>query len=420
MTSLRTIILAAGKGTRMKSSLPKVLHQVAGKTIIHHVLDVAQAVGSLKTYVVVGHQSAQVQNALPDNVDVVIQEQLAGTADAVRSAAPLLQNYHGDVLILCGDTPLLDKAVLRRLIKKHRSTKAACTLLSCDMDDPMGYGRIIRDHQNNVVAIREQKDATSAERLISEINVGVYCFNAELLFDGLKKIKRNAKKNEFYLTDIIPHLLTHNKRVDVFKTSDQRAALGVNTRVQLAEAEAILRKQINETLMLSGVTIVDPNTTFIDADVTIKPDTVIYPMTVIERGVKIGQACQIGPMARLRQGTVIKNNVIVGNHTEVSRSVLEDGVMMKHMGFLGDARVGKNVNIGAGVITANYDGKNKHQTVIGEKAFIGTDAVLIAPLKIGSKAMIGAGSVVPKNTKVPPGSLLKGVPAKNVKDKKHE
>ncbi len=414
MSEFRAVILAAGKGTRMRSDVPKVLHRVAGKAVLQYVLDVTKNLCSLKTYVVVGHKSEMIKAYVgpSGDVGVAIQKKLLGTADAVRSVEPYLRGYHGQVLILCGDTPLLDQEIIRRLINKHLKTKASCTVLIARIPDPGTYGRIIRDGNGSIVAIREHKDATEEERAINEINVGVYCFRSPLLFETLKRVQLNPKKKEFYLTDVVELLLSRREKVETVVTDDPNVAFGVNTREDLALCESILRKRIAKRLMLSGVTIVDPNTTFIDDDVKIGRDTVIHPFTVIHSGVKIGRECSIGPFARLRPGTAIGNKVEIGNFGEISRSTIGDGTFMKHFGFLGDAKVGSKVNIGAGCVTANYDGKNKNDTRIGAKAFIGSDAVLVAPVEIGPQAVVGAGSVVTKGTKVPKGGLAVGVPAR--------
>ncbi len=412
MNEFRTIILAAGKGTRMKSQLPKVLHKVAGKPVIQYVLDVVRSLRSLKTYVVVGHKSEMVEACVRGQADVAIQKQLLGTADAVRSVSSRLKSYKGHVLILCGDTPLLDRAIIRRLVTTHLRTKSACTVLTAKIPQPGTYGRIIRDDNDAIAAIREYKDATPEEQAINEINVGVYCFRSPLLFETLKKVQLNPKKKEFYLTDIVELLLNHGQKVETVVTDDPNVAFGVNTREDLALCESILRQRTLKRLMLNGVTIVDPRTTFIDDDVTIGQDTTIHPFTVIQSGVRIGQACSIGPFARIRPGSTIGNKAEVGNFGEISRSKIGEGTLMKHFGFLGDTTVGKNANIGAGCVTANYDGKEKNKTLIGDGAFVGSDAVLVAPVSIGSKAVVGAGSVVTRGKKVPARGLAVGVPAR--------
>ncbi|MBL8012738.1 MAG: NTP transferase domain-containing protein [Candidatus Omnitrophica bacterium] len=396
----------------MKSELPKVLHKVAGKPVLQYVLDIAKYLRSLKTYVVVGHKSELVATYVGDRAEVVIQKQLLGTADAVRSVVPQLIGYKGHVIILCGDTPLLDKDIIRRLIRKHLKTKVACTVLTAQIPDAGSYGRIIRDSNNGIAAIREFKDASFEEVGINEINVGVYCFQSQLLTETLKQVKLNPNKKEFYLTDIVELLLSQGHKVETLVTDDPNVAFGVNTREDLALCESILRQRITKRLMLEGVTIVDPKTTFIDDDVKIGRDTVIYPFTVIHGGVKIGSECTIGPFARLRPGTVIGNRVEVGNFGEISRSKIAGGTVMKHFGFIGDAHIGENVNIGAGCVTANYDGVEKSKTLIGDQAFIGSDSILVAPVVVGSGAMVGAGSVVTKGKKIPPGGLAVGVPAR--------
>jgi bifunctional UDP-N-acetylglucosamine pyrophosphorylase/glucosamine-1-phosphate N-acetyltransferase len=273
----------------------------------------------------------------------------------------------------------------------------------------------VRDAQGHFVAIREQKDASGTEDKINEINVGAYCFRAKDLFEVLKKVKANPKKKEFYLTDVIELLLARGKSVATFLTQDQTVAFGINTREDLVQAQAIIRRRILSKHMLSGVTIMDPLTTFIEAGVAIGRDTVIHPMTVIHTDVRIGQNCVIGPMAHLRQGTRISDTVEIGNFAEVSRSSIGSGVFQKHFSFIGDAKVGRGANIGAGVVTANFDGVNKNKTFIGDQAFIGSDAILVAPNKIGARAIVGAGSVVAKGKNVPAGMVAVGVPARVIK-----
>lgn len=411
MRNVRTVILAAGKGTRMKSDVPKVLHEACGKPIVEYVLDAAKAAGSLKTYVVVGYQGDAVKKQLGSGPIIVRQPKLSGTADAVRRVAGHLKNYRGDVLILCGDTPLLNKMVIRELVGKHKNSKAVCTFLTAAVGDPRGYGRIIRDERGKVAAIREDKDALDHERNIAEINVGVYCVQSRALFGALKRIRLNEKKKEFYLTDIIDLFYQDGSRIETVTTEDPVEGLGVNTKEDLAVAERVIREKILKNFMRDGVTIVDPATTYIDADVKIGKDTCIRPFTIIEKDVRIGDRCVIGPFARLRPGVRLGNGVEIGNFTEVSRTKIGNKTLMKHFSFLGDALVGSNVNIGAGTITANFDGARKNQTKIGNGAFIGSDSILIAPVKIGNKAVVGAGSVVTKGKVVPDGGIAVGVPA---------
>ena len=407
--------MAAGRGTRMSSEIPKVLHKVCGKPVLEYVLDIAKNLRSLTTYVVIGHGAQKVKDVLGQGVSFVQQEQLLGTADAVKRCAPYLKNYRGDVLVLCGDTPLLSKGIVAATIRKHRLSKASATVLTATIDNPHGYGRIVRSASGDITAIREQKDASDTEDKIKEINVGVYCFRSKDLFESLKKVKLNSGKKEFYLTDVVELLLAQGKKVSTFTTQDETVAFGINTREDLAQAQAIIRRRILSKHMLSGVTIIDPLTTFIEAGVTIGRDTVIHPMSVIHTDVRIGKNCSIGPMAHIRPGTRISDGVEIGNFAEVSRSFLGRGVLQKHFSFLGDAQVGERVNIGAGVVTANYDGVNKNKTLIGPQAFIGSDAILVAPNKIGARAVIGAGSVVSKGRNIPAGMVAVGVPARVIK-----
>lgn len=421
MNELRTIILAAGKGTRFKSLTAKVLHELAGKPIVHYVLDVAEAVGSLGTYVVVGHKAEQVSLSVKGRAKTVIQAEQLGTGHAVRSCESHFKGISGDVLVMCGDTPLLDKSIVQALVEQHRTEKSACTVLTARLLDPAGYGRIVRSSDGKFEAIREHKDATIAEKKICEINTGVYCFNVSLLFSFIGSIKENPNKKEYYLTDIIELFLTQEKSVGTLVTDDWTANLGINSRVELALAEKIRREKLLKAYMESGVTIIDPATTYIEEDVTIGQDTVIYPCTYIHTGVVVGAHCSLGPFARLRSGTKLGDHVNIGNFTEVSRSLLGDNVNMKHFSFLGDAEVGEGANIGCGTVTANYDGKNKNKTKIGRRAFIGCDTILVAPVEVGDGAMAGAGSVVARNKNIPAGMLAVGMPARVIKKvSKHE
>jgi len=402
----------------MKSQVPKVLHPVCGRPLIQYVLEVAKAVGSLKICAVLGYQHELVRQSLPKGIVSVVQKNLLGTADAVKSAAAFLKGYRGDVLILCGDTPLLTKETVKRLIQKHRTAKAACTFLTAVVDDPTGYGRIIRGKAGAVLAIREHKDATEVERNIGEINVGVYCFGCPELREAIKSVKLNPKKKEFYLTDIIEILVGQGSLVTTVETPSAQEGLGINDREDLAVSAAVLRQRILKNFMVEGVTIVDPQTTYIAADVKIGEDTTIHPFTVIENDVRIGKNCVIGPFARVRPGTKIADEVQVGNFAEVSRTHLGKQTLMKHFSFLGDARVGVKVNIGAGVVTANYDGKNKNVTQIADGAFVGSDSILIAPVKVGKKAITGAGCVVKPGTVIPPQGVIVGVPGRILRRRK--
>ncbi|MDE2028432.1 MAG: bifunctional UDP-N-acetylglucosamine diphosphorylase/glucosamine-1-phosphate N-acetyltransferase GlmU, partial [Candidatus Omnitrophica bacterium] len=362
-----------------------------------------------------GHGAKKVRDHLGKSVTFVEQDRLLGTADAVNRCAPFLRNWRGTVLVLCGDTPLLTKATVAALLKRHQALRASATVLTACIDAPHGYGRIVRGSAGEIAAIREQKNASQLEDQIKEINVGVYCFAAKDLFQVLKKVRKNAVKKEFYLTDVIELLLAEGRKVSTFTAGEATVAFGVNTREDLAQAQAIIRQRILSGHMAAGVTVVDPLTTFIESDVSIGRDTVIHPMTVIHADVRIGKNCSIGPLARLRPGTRISDGAEIGNFAEVSRSTIGKGVFQKHFSFLGDAHVGAGTNIGAGVVTANFDGKNKNKTTIGPKVFVGSDAILVAPNRIGAGAVIGAGSVLPKGRSIPAGKIALGVPARVIK-----
>ncbi|MDD3374570.1 MAG: NTP transferase domain-containing protein [Candidatus Omnitrophica bacterium] len=411
MVQTGSIILAAGKGTRMNSEEPKVLHSVCERAMIDYVVDTAKAASS-KICIVLGHGHELIEKKFGSDIHIALQEKLLGTADAIKSAQSCFKNFKGDILVLCGDVPLLKVASVRKLLVAHQRSKAACTFLSAELKNPKGYGRVIRKNGNNVVAIREDKDATPKEKSICEINTGLYCFKAQDLFDGLKKIAVNKKKNEYYLTDIISVFVKENKDVRVIKLDNPAEGLGINTRKDLAEANRILNKRTLDKLMDQGVTIVDPNTTYIGANVKVGQDTIVYPFAFIENDVVIGKRCKLGPFCHIRPQSRIKDGAQIGNFTEVSRSTVGEQSLMKHFGFLGDTVVGKKVNIGAGVVTANYDGIKKSKTVIGDQAFIGSDSILVAPVKIGKKAMTAAGCVVPKNRNVPNGKTMVGVPGR--------
>lgn len=418
MKPLQTIILAAGRGVRMKSEIPKVLHPVCGKPMLQYMVDVARRLRSLKIYVVLGFKNEVIRQSLSQDLRVVIQKKLLGTADAVRSAEPFLKNLKGDVLILSGDTPLLTIETIRRVIQKHQTSGAACTFLTAVVDRPQGYGRIIRDVAGKVIAVREEKDAALAEKEISEINVGVYCFQTKILFQFLKVIRLNKKKKEFYLTDIIDLLAHKGARIETVVTEDPHEGLGINTREDLSFAESVIRTKILRRFMHRGVTIQDPQTTYIDENVKIGEDTVIRPFTVIESDVRIGRRCWIGPFCHLRPGSRISPGVEIGNFTEVSRTKIGEKSLMKHFGFLGDAKLGRRVNIGAGTVTANFDGKSKNKTAILDDAFIGSDSILVAPVKIGKRAATGAGCVVSRGHHVPDGKVAVGVPARVIARRK--
>ena len=414
MKNIATIILAAGEGTRMKSSLPKVLHSICGKPMAQYLIDNVNSIGMEKIWIIIGHRADLVKERLGPGIKCIIQDELLGTGDAVSRArsAIIKDNKIENILILYGDTPLLSQDIIQKLIEKHIETEASCTLLTAQLKNPTGYGRVIRSSGNKIVKIVEELDASIYEKVIEEINVGVYCFNKRALFYSLEKIQPENKKEEYYLTDTIEVLTKSNMLVESVTTGDTEEFLGVNTRSELAKAESVMRKRILAGIMDSGVTIVDPDNTYIEHGAKIGRDTVIYPYTFIENNVKIGPDCSIGPCARLRTGTVVANNVGIGNFAELVRSSVGENTKIRHQCYIGDTIIGKNVNIGAGTIVANYDGKEKHKTVIEDNAFIGTGTILVAPVKIGKGAVTGAGSVVTKNKNVPAGKTVIGIPAR--------
>jgi bifunctional UDP-N-acetylglucosamine pyrophosphorylase / glucosamine-1-phosphate N-acetyltransferase len=411
MRDMIAVILAAGRGTRMKSAAPKVLHEILGRSVIGYVLDAVKGAGVSETVTVVGYGSDELKKVLGGS-KVAVQKKLLGSGDAVLTAKARLDGYSGDLLIICGDTPLVRSDTIKALIDKHKNSKASLTVLTAEMRNPTGYGRIRRDDNGRIVKIIEELEAGLYEEVIKEINVGTYCCKALELFGALAEVKPNKKKEEVFLTDAVAILHRKGKLIESVMTKDPDEAVGINTRKDLARATDIMKTGIMDELMDSGVTIEDPDSTTIYPGVKIGADTVIHPNTFIESGVRIGRSCHIGPFARLRPGTAIGDSVEVGNFVELNRTHVGDGAKIKHHAYLGDTTVGKNVNVGAGTITANYDGRNKNKTVIEDGAFVGVGAILIAPVRIGSKATVGAGCVVPKNHDVPKDAVVIGVPAR--------
>jgi len=411
LKSTAAVILAAGRGTRMKSDVPKVLQHLQSRPLLSFTLEALKGADIDKKIIVVGYKDEAVKSVFP-NIETVVQDKLLGSGDAVKRTKNLLASFRGDIVVLYGDTPFIRASTIKKLIKKHRSEKASCTLLSAIMPEPAGYGRILRDADKNIVKIIEDADASIYEKVIEEINVGCYCFNREDLFSSLDRLKMNMKKKEYYLTDLIEALRKSGKKVASVLSNDSHEALGINSKIDLAYANKIARERVLELLMLKGVTIVDPGSTFVDKDAKIGKDTVIHPHTVIEGSVVVGKNCQIGPFAKIRKNTCIADSVEIGNFVELVRTKVSSGTKIKHMTYLGDAEVGKNVNIGAGTITANYDGKNKSKTTIEDGSFIGAGSIFIAPVKVGRAAIVGAGSVVTKGKDVPAGKTVTGIPAK--------
>lgn len=439
MENVAAIILAAGKGTRMKSGLVKVLHPVAGTPMIDWPLAAVRDTGADPVVLVVGHQADAVRRRFEGQRDIrcALQEEQLGTGHAVACAIGALSGFSGTVLILCGDTPLLRGDTLTGLLAFHRSKSAAVTVLTACLDNPHGYGRVIRDENGRVAKIVEQKDATPEERAVREINSGIYCMESEFLFANIGSLGNDNAQKEYYLTDLIAMAVRRGSPCLAMTSENSDEIMGVNDRAQLAEAARILRRRINRELMLSGVSLVDPEHTYIDQGVVIGPDSTVHPNCSIAGNTVIGSGCliesgvsirdcrigdnshiksgsalesselfegvSVGPMAHLRPGTVLKDHVKIGNFVETKKAVLGEGSKASHLTYLGDAEIGRDVNIGCGTITCNYDGVNKHRTVISDNVFVGSDVQLVAPVTVGANALIAAGTTV--TCDVPPDSL---------------
>jgi bifunctional UDP-N-acetylglucosamine pyrophosphorylase/glucosamine-1-phosphate N-acetyltransferase len=441
-----SVLLAAGQGTRMKSDLPKVLHPLCGRSMLWHVMEALQAVTTEKPVVVVGHGADEVTAYLGESAQTVLQEPQLGTGHAAMQAESRLKGETDMVIVTYADMPLLRGETFKQLVETQRLNSGPFSLLTVIAEDPRGFGRIVRKADGTVEAIVEEYVATPEQKQIKELNVGAYCFNADWLWDALKRIKKNPKKGEYYLTDVVEIAVKDSLPVQAVVHDDFVETIGINTRVHLSEAEAAMRQRINRGHMLNGVSIMDPASTYIEAGVQIGKDTVIMPNTYIhgntiigERNTigpntiihdtTIGNGCRvlasvlesaviedgvdIGPFARLRKGAHLKNHVHMGNFGEVKDSTLHEGVKMGHFSYIGNANIGAHTNIGAGTITANYDGEKKHTTDIGEGVFIGSDTMLVAPLKIGDGARTGAGAIVTKN--VPDDTLVVGMPARAIR-----
>jgi bifunctional UDP-N-acetylglucosamine pyrophosphorylase / glucosamine-1-phosphate N-acetyltransferase len=429
------IVLAAGEGTRMRSSIPKVAHEILGVPIIRYVIDAVRSAGVERVVTVVGHGADTVTALIPDTATVVQDEQL-GTGHAVGCAASALADLDGPVMVLSGDAPLVRAETLTGLLAAWRGTSSACVLLTTRFPNPVGYGRIVRDFAGHVSGIVEQKDLAPEQLSIAECNVGVYCFDARALFAALERIEPANAQGEYYLTDAVGLLYADGLGVDALVLDDADESHGINTRVQLAAASRLLQRRINERHMLAGVTMTDPDLVWVGPAVTIGRDVVLEPMTVLSgatsvadgarlgpstrvsdsivgagavveqsvvREATIGERASVGPNAFLRPGTVLGAGAKVGSFVEVKNTSIGEGSKVPHLSYIGDATIGKGVNIGAGSITCNYDGREKHATVIGDDAFIGSDTMLVAPVEIGEGAMTGAGSAIAKD--VPPGAL---------------
>lgn len=433
------IILAAGKGTRMKSDLPKVLHQVSGLTMLEHVFRSVAHINPQMNVTVIGHKAELVQEVLKEKSEFVLQTEQLGTGHAVMMAEEKLADLEGNTLVIAGDTPLITGESLKNLIDFHVNHKNVATILTAKAEDPFGYGRIIRNHDDEVVKIVEQKDANEYEQKVKEINTGTYVFDNKRLFEALKNINTNNAQGEYYLTDVISIFRENKEKVGAYVLRDFNESLGVNDRVALATAESVMRRRINKAHMINGVTFQNPDATYIEADVSIAADvmieanvslkgnscigaksvltngtcivdsqigeSVVITNSTIEES-SIADGVTVGPYAHIRPGSQLDNNVHIGNFVEVKGSHIGENTKAGHLTYIGNAEVGSDVNFGAGTITVNYDGKKKYKTVIGNNVFVGSNSTLIAPLEIGDNALTAAGSTITKN--VEPDSIAIG------------
>ena len=425
------VILAAGLGTRMKSSLAKALHPLAGMPLILHVLNAASGIDPEKIVLVLGHQADKVKNAVEKyHPEIVLQSEQLGTGHAVLQAVEAIAAASGPVLILCADTPLLTSGTLKDVIDLHRKTSAAVTLITAKLNDPFGYGRIVRG-RTGVMRVVEEKDATARQKKIREVNAGIYCFEKKILLSSLDRIGRNNAQGEYYLPDTIEQARKNKLRVSALLCDNVDEVMGVNSRRDLSRAETVIRERINGKWMIEGVTMIDPDTVFVGSEVSLGRDTILYPNVRIEGRTEIGEACtvfpgsrivdsviassvtikdcsvieessiasgaSVGPFAHLRPGSVIGERAKIGNFVEVKKSIIGEGSKANHLTYIGDATVGKDVNIGAGVITCNYDGYAKHRTVIEDDVFVGSDTQFVAPVRVGRGALIAAGATITRD-----------------------
>ena len=433
--NFKAIILAAGKGTRMKSKYPKVIHKVCGKEMVNHVINVSQKSGVNDIVVILGHESDVVKERLPKDSMIAMQTEQLGTGHAVKMAKEYI-NDEDTIVVLCGDTPLIKEDTLKRLFAYHLENEYHATVLTTKVDNPTGYGRIIRDNNEDLLKIVEQKDANEEEKAVKEINSGIYCFNGKSLRESLDLIDNNNAQGEYYLTDTIYIMRDRGQKVGAYNGSTIEELMGVNSRVELSKAEEIMRRRINEAHMVNGVTIIDTNSTYIESDVEIGNDTIIYPGVMLKGNTKIGSNCVIemnsaiensiigdntevknstiidsvvgenttvGPYAYLRPKSNIGNNVKIGDFVEVKNATIEDNSKASHLSYIGDAYVGKDVNIGCGVVFVNYDGKNKFKSIVKDGAFIGSNSNLVAPVIVEEDGYIATGSTI--TNYVPKGAL---------------
>ena len=443
--NLCVLVLAGGKGTRMKSDLPKPLHRVCGAPMLAHILKTAQALKPAKIGILTGHRAELVKETVQNNllnwgiktpVDFIFQKELTGSGTAAKDSVPFMRKY-GQILILAGDAPLIKAQTLKSLIQTHNKAKAACTVFAVKIDNPKGYGRIVKDSKNNFIKIVEESETDFSTAAIKEVNSGMYIFDIKALLSALPLLKPQGPKKEYYLTDTLAILKQKGRRIEVFTSADHTQALGINSKKQLAEAAKIMQTQINDTLMDNGVTLINPCASYISPEAKIGADTIIYPGVFISGNTEIGPgciigpncwiedsiiaqnvhlktgcyltnarvdgACQIGPYAHLRPETILKQGAKVGNFVEIKKAIVGKGSKVPHLSYIGNSEIGEKVNIGAGTITCNYDGVNKYKTIIEDAVFVGSNTNFVAPVVIGEGAKIGAGSTITQD--IPPGML---------------
>lgn len=410
------IILAAGHGKRMRSEKAKVLHEVCGRPMIHYVVEAARGAGCRTIIVVVGVMADQVRAALGDEPDVVFADQTRqlGTGDAVRACRPLLTGYEGPAMVLVGDEPLLRPEPLADLLDRQGAGRAACLLGTAVLPDPTGFGRILRDTAGHFLRIIEQRDCAPEEAAIREVNPSCYVFELPGLWDALDRLDTLNAQGEYYLTDAPALLQGMGRKVLALPLLEPDDILGVNTRQHLAQAHALMQGRILDRLMTEGVSVVDPRSTYVDGRAEIGPDTILFPFTVISGRVRIGRGCRVGPFAHLRDGTTLDEGAEAGAFVEIKGSHLETGAIARHLAYLGDTQLGAGATVGAGAVTANFDGRSKARTVIGPRAFIGSGSVLVAPVTVGEGGVVGAGAVLTKGHDVEPGQVVVGVPARPI------
>lgn len=452
MKSFSAIILAAGAGSRMKSSLPKVIHKLSGKPLINWVIDSVSALKPDNIIIVLGHRAEIVEKELEKlnkEIKIVYQKEQLGSGHALMQAQEALKNYKDDILVISGDVPLVRPATLSSLLKTHKENKASVTVLAAKVENPYGYGRIIRNG-NELEKIVEEKDANEQEKCIDEINSGIYCFDKNV-WTALSQVKPNNAKKEYYITDTVSILKNSGKKAFYKTTKNDYEVKGINNRIELAQAENILQEEKVIKLLESGVTIVDINNVYIAADAKIGADTVIAPGAYIDSGVQIGKNCfiqgssyikdskigddskiiysyiegatisknvKIGPFAHIRPGSILKDNVKVGNFSETKKALISKNSKVNHLSYIGDAEIGSDVNIGAGTITCNYDGYKKHMTIIGSRSFVGSNVNFVAPVKIGEEVIVAAGSTITEN--IPSGHLAIARCRQEMKDRKRK